>query len=76
MTNEQADKIQDVLDEEGIDYNLDNEYSGRGMNGKTCPAFEVEDPMIIAWACGKAGICIIEDVHLHTDSLGGDYIVY
>lgn len=70
-----ADQIEEVLDAQGIDYEREDDYRGRGMSRETS-AFTVEDPMIVAWACGRAEICIIEDVNLRTDNMGRRYVVY
>ena len=76
MLSAQFDTIAETLNEEGIEFDVYDNYSGNGMNGRTCQAFLVDDPMIIAWACGRAGICIVEDVNLRVDSLGRGKVVY
>lgn len=36
LTKEAVETIRSLLDDDGIDYSIRTDYSGRGMHGKTC----------------------------------------
>jgi hypothetical protein len=72
MANNNNDRIWDVLDNEGVDYEVYDDYSGRGMFGATCTGFVVDDRNF------KIGTGALEreGVSYRTDNMGLDYIIY
>lgn len=76
MTLEQAREVQDYMwDECNAEVDIREEYSGRGMYGKTCVALVTDDVMAVGYACGALGIPF-DDVPGRTDSMGRQTVVY
>lgn len=61
--------VEDFFSEE---VKIREKYSGRGMYGRTCVGLVVDNPMHVAYACGKLGVELPE----HQDSMGYQTIVY
>lgn len=72
MGHNYNEKIQNVLDSEGINYTSDDDYSGRGMYGATCTAFTLDrDELRVA-----EGELTKRDVSYRVDNMGRDYVIY
>lgn len=85
-----ANKLEELIDNMGKEARVREEYSGRGMYGKTTSGIVVEDPMIIAQAMANFameadGLELDDEDHqflnditrgFRTDSMGYDTIVY
>lgn len=73
MTNYDANKIANLLNKYGFECEIKEDYSARGMYGKTTTALIVENSHDVAWAMGKLGY---SNPHFYIDSLGNDTICY
>ena len=72
MKLEHAERIVDALNDMGIDAQLDKDYSGRGMFGRTTAAITTADPGDVAYAAGQLGLRVSRKV----DNMGLAYVVY
>jgi hypothetical protein len=79
MTLEQARQIVEFIEEnlwdEVEEIDLREEYSGRGMYGRTVPAIVIDNPTWIGYAAGALGI-EPRDIPQRTDSMGLSTVVY
>ena len=77
MTLEQAEQIVEYINDElDGDARVREDYSGRGMDGKTVPAIITDDLTAIGYAAGVLGVPFT-DVPSRTDSMGRyDTVVY
>ena len=76
MTLEQARKVVKLINETYYTATIYEDYSGRGMNGKTCVGIVTDaSPTLIGWACGVFSVSF-KDTPSRTDSLGNGTIVY
>jgi len=77
MTIEQANAIAEFLEDEGWreDVTVHEDYSGRGMYGKTVAGISGVNPVWVGWAAGQLGLSE-DDLPHRQDSLGMDIIVY
>tara|TARA_R100000664_G_C2734977_1_gene124625 strand:- start:590 stop:820 length:231 start_codon:yes stop_codon:yes gene_type:complete len=76
MTIEQANAIAEFLENEGAeDVTVHEDYSGRGMYGKTVAGISGANPVWVGWAAGQLGLRE-DDLPRNQDSLGYDIIVY
>jgi len=70
MKLESAEAIVDFLGNEGIEAEVYEDYSGRGMFGSTTAGVVAGVATEITWAMGRAGI----DDSRRVDNMGGDCI--
>lgn len=75
MTKAQAEKIVKVLEEDGIEASIRDDYSGRCMYGATCVAIVCDDPMAVGYAAGKARIPS-KDRPKRQDNMGLSMVLY
>lgn len=78
MDHEQAERIVDGMSMHGVDADLREDYSGRGMYGETTPGIivpEVNDLMAIGFAAAEEEIAY-RDLPRHIDSMGLGFIAY
>jgi phage gp45-like len=77
MTVDEAHAIVQQLQEEGVDAEVMEDYSGRGMFGRTCPAITGERAILteIGYAASQIGMAR-SDVPSRTDSMGLGIVVY
>jgi len=75
MTKAQAEKIVEVLAEDGVEASVREEYSGRCMYGATCVAIICDDPMAVGFAAGKARIPS-KDRPKRQDNMGRSMVLY
>ncbi len=76
MDLEQAEEIVAIMEEEGLNAEVHEDYSGRGMYGSKCTGIVTDNVAAVAWAAGKTGMDW-SDVPDRTDNMGkSDMIVY
>ncbi len=75
MTLEQAKKIVAVLEAEGIEASVYENYSGRCMYGATCTGIVCDDLIAVGHAAGKAKVKMADRPKRH-DNLGLSMIIY
>lgn len=73
MDIEDAKQIVEFLEEEGDEAELREEYSGRGMFGKTTTGIVIDTIGFVYYAMGRLQL---EFAHLRTDNMGLRMIVY
>jgi len=72
MKQDQAQLLSDALYDEGYDASINDDYSGRGMYGKTTYAVTSDAaPDDVAYACGKADLS-----RPQSDNMGLDFVYY
>jgi hypothetical protein len=84
MTEEQAHFIQDAMYSEGYDCEVRDDYSGRGMYGRSCHGVVVDSPDYILSAIvnhmKQMDTSELDEVpevdSFRTDNMGMSYIVY
>ncbi len=77
MTADQAENIVDALSEYGVDAEVREDYSGRGMYGNSVPAIVINDERVLM-TIGYVGATLdieLEDLPRRTDSMGRDSII-
>lgn len=76
MNLDNAHAIAEAIEDEGYDAEVREEYSGRGMFGRTVPAIVTDAPLtMIGWAAGTLDISW-DEVPTRTDSMGRQTVVY
>lgn len=75
MTKEQAEKVVAILEKEGIEASVYENYSGRCMFGATCVGIVCGDLLAVGSAMAKAKIPA-KDRPRRQDNMGLDMIVY
>ena len=68
MDLEQAERIVAKMKMEGIDAEIYENYSGRGMYGDKCIGIVTDNVAAVGWAAGKAGLDW-PDVPSRTDNM-------
>ena len=72
MKIENAEAIAEALQDEGIEAEVHEDYSGRGMYGESTAGVVAGVATEVTWFMGKLGI----DDRRRVDSMGRDCIVY
>jgi hypothetical protein len=72
MKKANAEKILAAMQDAGMDAELYEDYSGRGMFGRTTTGIVCGSPEDAAWAAGQAGVSKPRNM----DNMGLQYIVY
>jgi len=76
MTYEQAQEVCDILRDGYCNADVRENYSGRGMYGKTCIGIVYNGPLtLVGAACIEVGMDY-GDIPTRTDSMGLSTIVY
>ena len=75
MKLKHAKSIVDLLNDNGGEAEVHEEYSGRGMYGTSTAGIYGSNPVWIGWAAGVLGL-EEDDLPYRQDSLGLDIIVY
>lgn len=76
MTLEQANQVANDLDGLGYDAEVHEDYSGRGMYGRTCVGISTNAPgVVIGFLLAEANVDF-DDLPDSTDSMGLSTIYY
>jgi hypothetical protein len=75
MTLEQATKIVEAIENDGGSASVYEEYSGRGMFGRTCVGIVTDSPESVGYAAAEVGVPK-KDLPTRRDSMGRDLILY
>ena len=76
LTLENARLIIEAVEEHtNAEVSIHEDYSGRGMYGKTCVGIVSNDVGAVYWAAGKIGLDYADIPH-RQDSMGLDTILY
>lgn len=75
MTLDQAKKIVEILNDEGVEARVYENYSGRGMYGATCTGIVCDDPVSVGAAASRARVKKA-DRPRRSDNLGRSLIIY
>lgn len=79
MTLAQANEIAWILDDLGVECDVKEDYSGRGMYGATVPALIVDNEVMVGVACGiliERGKMQTSEIPVRRDGMGLSVVVY
>jgi len=75
MTKEQAHKVVEMIQDDGYEASVREEYSGRGMYSEVCVGVVSKSPILVGYYCGIMNLSF-EEVPTRMDSMGLSTIVY